>query len=76
MNDTSLDARIAEAIIDRGSQDYTVRSGSILTLLTELAQEGNLDGMSRAYLAYVTVFPEDANRIAGAVPAKVLNQYL
>lgn len=35
--------------------------------VSELAQDGDLEGLSRAYLAYAAVFPEDANCVAGAV---------
>lgn len=72
----TLNDRIAEAIVDTGSPDYAVRAGALLTLLSDLAFEGDLEGLSGAYQAYTVLLPGDARRIADAVPAKILNQYL
>ncbi len=72
----TLHERVAEAILERGSPDYARRSGAIQILLSDLAREGNLRGMSEAFRAYTLLIPDDAHRLAAAVPAMVLNQYL
>ncbi|WP_188820393.1 hypothetical protein [Novosphingobium indicum] len=67
--------RIASAIRDTGSPDYAVRSGALLALLSDLAREGDLMGMSEAFCAYTTLLPADEKSIRHAVPAKIINQY-
>jgi hypothetical protein len=76
MTKKTVAERIAQALLDIGSDDYTVRSGSIRTLMSKLAKEGELAGVSQAYLAYTAIVPADGRRLAEAVPAKILNQYI
>jgi hypothetical protein len=76
MSTKSLEERIAEALLYRGSPRHAVRAGAMLTLLSELAREGDLEGFSRACLTYAGLVPSDRQQLVAAVPAKVLNQYL
>lgn len=68
--------RIAEALLHTGSSDYVVRSGAILTLMTNFSKEGDLASISDAYLAFTGLSPGDRRAVANAVPAKILNGYL
>ena len=76
MPDKTTNQRIAEALLHIGSPDYVVRSGSILTLMSDLAKEGELGGIARAFEAYCLLVPKDRSGVSDAVPAKVLNGYI
>jgi hypothetical protein len=75
MNVTT-EKRIIEAIARQGSPAYTTESGPVLTLLSELAREGDLVSFSRAFITFARAKPMSAAFVAEATPAKVLNQYL
>jgi hypothetical protein len=70
------DSRLADALRHTGSPRYVVRSGPILELMSDLAKEGDLVGVSEAYLAYIAKVPSDRRFVADRVPAKILNQYI
>jgi hypothetical protein len=74
MNATN-ETRILLAVADQGSSAYTTESGAVLTLLTDLAQEGDLTGFSHAFTIFARAKPANAAFVANATPAKVLNGY-
>lgn len=65
--------RIAAAVANQGSAAFTTPSGPVLTLLTELATEGDLASFSRAFVIFARAKPANAAFVAGAVPAKISN---
>jgi hypothetical protein len=73
-NDVRL--RAITAIIEQHSAAYNTPSGAILTLLTELASEGNLPGLSEVYNLFAEARSDNALFVRNHVPAKVLNGYL
>jgi hypothetical protein len=68
--------RIAEAVVDQGSKAYTTPSGPILTVLSDLADEGRPDAVARAYGLFAVVRPENASFVRDSVPAKIASRYL
>jgi len=72
---STREERIAEAVANTGSPEYTIRSGSTLDLLAAFAREGDLEGMSMAFRTYTALFPKDADQLAAMVPNIVSNQY-
>jgi hypothetical protein len=68
-----IESRIAKAIAEYGSAAYTTPSGAALTLLTQLAEEDNLTGFSRAFVILARAKPANAKSLAAAVPGKIAN---
>jgi hypothetical protein len=68
--------RIAQAIAQQGSPAFITPSGPVLTLLTQLAEEGDLRGFSHAFVTFARAKPMNAHFVAEATPAKILNRYL
>jgi predicted membrane chloride channel (bestrophin family) len=71
----NLEANIADAIDQQDSPDYITPSGAMLTLMTKLAEEGELMGFSRAFLAFARAQPRNASLVQSSAPAKILNGY-
>lgn len=71
-----LDRRVVDAIAEQGSPAYTTPSGAILTLLTQLADEGDLAGFSRAFVNFAHAQPANAAYVADAAAGKIFNAYL
>jgi hypothetical protein len=65
-----------DAIISQDSSEYTTPSSPILTLLTKLAEEGDLRGFSETFTLFRVAKPSNAAFVMNAVPAKILNGYL
>ena len=65
--------RIAKAIAQLGSSAYTVPTGAVLTLMTDLSNEDDLVGFARAYVILARAKPAYAPSVENAVPAKVTN---
>lgn len=65
--------RIAKAIAEHGSDAFKTPSGAVLTLMTQLAKEENLQGISRAVIILARAKPANAAFVIGAVPAKISN---
>lgn len=63
--------RIAQAIAQHGSEAYITESGAVLELLTKLADEGDLQGFSKAFVIFARAKPTNAKFIEAAVPAKI-----
>lgn len=70
-----LAVRTENAIRDQGSRAYVTPSGPMLTLLTELASEGDLAGIASAYIAFEQSFEKNAQFVANSIPAKLTNGY-
>ncbi len=67
------EARIAGAIALHGSAAYTTPSGAVLDLMTELANEDDLQGFSRAVVILARAKPANARYVIDSVPAKISN---
>jgi hypothetical protein len=65
--------RIATAIMQRGSGAYTTPSGPVLELMTQLADEDDLESFSRAVIILARAKPLNARFVEEAVPAKISN---
>jgi hypothetical protein len=71
----NLEANIDDAINQQDSPDYITPSGAMLTLMTKLAQEGDLAGFSQAFVAFARAEPRKASLLQSSAPAKILNGY-
>ena len=71
----NLEADIDDAINQQDSPDYITPSGAMLTLMTKLAQEGDLIGFSRAFVAFARAEPRKAALLQSSAPAKIMNGY-
>lgn len=69
-------AAILNAILSQGSKAYNTPSGPVLTLLSELAAQGDLRSFSNAFVIFARAKPANAHYVEQSVPAKILNQYL
>lgn len=69
-------ARLAKAIAEEGSSAYTNVNGSILTLLSEQAHEGELETLARTVALFAELRPSQAEIIRSSLPAKITAQYL
>lgn len=67
--------RTLEAIAAQGSAAYITPSGAVLTLLSELAEEGDIEGLATAYGYFARAKPRNAAYVAEEIPAKILNWY-
>jgi hypothetical protein len=68
--------RVADAISRLGSEAYITPSGPVLELLSELAEEGELETFAKAYGLFATVRPMNADFVRDSVPAKISSRYL
>jgi hypothetical protein len=75
MNDTSVERRMAEALLRTNSPDYTVRAGATLDELSRFAKEGDLQSVSTLYNLYRIAAPADERKVREAAPVKILNQF-
>lgn len=71
--DMDTELRIAKAISEQGSAAYTTESGAVLELMTRLADEDDLQGLSRAFVILARAKPPNATFVAARVPAKISN---
>lgn len=63
------------AIVNQGSSAYKTQSGAVLTLLSELAANGEVADLSRAFVIFAQAKPGNAHFVEQAVPAKITNGY-
>jgi len=68
--------RVADAIIRFGSDAYVTPSGPALDLLTELAEEGEIEIFSKVFRLFAGIRPQNAQFIRSLVPAKISSGYL
>ncbi len=73
-NKTSAE-RIAQALLNTGSQEYVGRAGAVLTELSAFAREGDLQNVSTLFDIYRKMVPADERKVREAIPVKILNQY-
>ena len=67
------EARIGQAIAEHGSAAFITPSGAVLDLMTQLANEDDLIGFSRAVVILARAKPSNASYVIAAVPAKISN---
>jgi len=65
--------RIAEAIAQQGSKAYNTPSGAVLTLMTQLAEEDDLEGFAIAVNMLARASPANARYVTNAIPPKISN---
>lgn len=65
--------RIGQAIAEHGSAAFVSPSGAVLDLMTQLANEDDLIGFSRAVVILARAKPSNAAYVIAAVPAKISN---
>lgn len=70
-----IDVRIAAAIAAQGRRQDQAPSAEILTLLSELADEGRIADLSIAFSAFARAHPANAPHVLSQVAAKVVNRY-
>ena len=75
MNDATA-AAILNAVLSHGSKAYNTPAGPVLTLLSELAAQGDLRSFSNAFVIFARAKPASAHFVEQKVPAAILNQYL
>ena len=68
--------RVADAIASYGSDAYITPSGPVLELLSELAEEGEVETFAKAYGLFAFVRPASARFVRESVPAKISSRYL
>lgn len=68
--------RVADAIARFGSDAYITPSGPVLELLSELAEEGEVETFAKAYRLFATIRPANAGFVRNSVPAKISSLYL
>ncbi|SFH92422.1 hypothetical protein [Methylobacterium brachiatum] len=68
--------RVAGAIANQGSDAYNTPSGPVLDLLSELAEEGEVETFAKAYGLFASIRPANAMFVREAVPAKISSRYL
>jgi hypothetical protein len=68
--------RVANAILRFNSEAYTVPSGAMLDLLSDLAAQGEMETFARACAVLGAIHPASAQQLHNAVPAKVSSQFL
>lgn len=65
--------RIAQAVAEHGSAAYIHTSGAVLDLMTQLADEDNLQGFAKAFIHLARAKPASASFAASFIPAKIRN---
>ena len=72
---SDLDEQIDAAIAAQGQRQDETPSSPILTLLSDLAREGEIAGISKAFIRFKRAHPIPATYVLSQIPAKVVNQY-
>ncbi|MGO8059939.1 hypothetical protein ACC716_17280 [Rhizobium johnstonii] len=67
--------RVVDALLQQGSKDYIVPSGPVLELMSELARAGSIQVFAKTFSLFSAVWPDSADPVRKAAPAKILNQY-
>jgi hypothetical protein len=73
--DAHEEKAIADAIAQHGSAAYNTPSGAVLTLLSELAERGDLRSFANACVALAKSKPANSAYVEASVPARILNNY-
>jgi len=67
--------RIADAIVTFGDAAYITPSGPVLTLLSELAAEGEVYCFAQAYVLFAMIRPHNAAFVRDSIPAKISSEF-
>lgn len=67
---------IAEALLNYGDRRYIVASGSLREVLSQIAQDGDLEVFVHALNVFALIIPSSARELRDAVPAKILNEFV
>lgn len=67
---------IAGALLEYGDRRHIVASGSLREVLSQIAQDGDLEVFVHALNVFALIFPVSARQLRDAVPAKILNDFV
>ena len=67
---------IAEALLTYGDKGYIMASGPLRDVLSQIANDGDLEVFVHALNVFSYVLPGSARELRDAVPAKILNQFV
>lgn len=67
---------IAKALLAYGDARHIVASGSLREVLSQIAQDGDLDVFAHALNVFALIIPASARELRDAVPAKILDGYI
>lgn len=68
--------RVADAIVAFGDSAYITPSGPVLTLLSDLAAEGDIYCLAQAYVLFAMLRPNNAAFVRDSIPAKISSEFL
>lgn len=68
--------RVADAIVQYGSDAFDRPAGPALELLSSLAEEGEVETFAKAVRVFEGVHPQSARSIRASIPAKISSLYL
>ena len=67
---------IAEALLFYGDERYIVASAPLRDVLSQIANDGDLDVFVHALNVFAYILPGSARELREAVPAKILNEFV
>lgn len=67
---------IADALLSYGDAAYITASGPLRDVLSEIANDGDLDVFVHALNVFAYILPGSARELRAAVPAKILNEFV
>lgn len=67
---------IVEALLSYGDDRYIVTSGSLHEVLSQIANDGELDVFVHTLNVFAHILPHSAQELRDAVPAKIINQFV
>jgi hypothetical protein len=67
---------VAEALLAYSDKEYIMASGPLRDVLSEIANDGDLDVFVHALNVFSYILPGSARELRDAVPAKILNQFV
>ena len=67
---------IASALFAFGDRRHVVASGSLREVLSQIANDGDLDVFVHALNVFALIIPDSAQELRDALPAKILNEFV
>jgi len=67
---------IAQALLAYGDKRHIVASGSLREVLSQIANDGDLEVFAHALNVFALIIPASAHELRDAVPAKILNEFI